>query len=72
MFEACEDVVGKLNLVDVVQRLGIDHHFEDQIISALEDIHTAKFNSTNLHEVSLRFRLLRQKGFLVTPGMRTK
>lgn len=66
MFQDCKNVVDKTNLVDVVQRLGIDHHFEEQIATALASIHSAEFNSSSsLHEAALRFRLLRQQGFWV-------
>jgi hypothetical protein len=69
MFQACKNVVDKTNLVDVVQRLGIDHHFEEQIATALASIHSAEFNSSSsLHEAALRFRLLRQQGFWVPAG----
>ncbi|KAG2551935.1 tau-cadinol synthase-like isoform X1 [Panicum virgatum] len=67
LFEACKNVVEKLDLVDVLQRLGIDHHFQEQIATTLSIIHNQRdeFNSSDLHEVSLRFRLLRQHGFWV-------
>nr|UIB01639.1 tau-cadinol synthase [Cymbopogon martinii] len=65
-FEACNDLVEKMNLVDVLQHLGIDHHFKEQIAAALNDIQEAEFNSSSLHEVSLRFRLLRQHGLWVS------
>lgn len=58
MFQACKNAVEKMNLVDVIQRLGVEHHFEEQI--------TTEFNSPSLHEVALRFRLLRQQGFGVS------
>ncbi|KAF8701686.1 hypothetical protein HU200_033452 [Digitaria exilis] len=67
MFQARKSVVDKMNLVDVVQRLGIDHHFEEQIATTLANIHSSEFNCSNLHEVALRFRLLRQQGFWVPP-----
>nr|AJP67537.1 (E, E)-farnesol/(E)-nerolidol synthase [Phyllostachys edulis] len=67
LFDACEDVVEKMNLVDALQRLGIDHHFEDKIITTLSRIQSAELNSPSLHEVALRFRLLRQQGFWVSP-----
>ncbi|CAO2201450.1 unnamed protein product [Urochloa humidicola] len=66
MFQSSKNVVEKLNLVDVVQRLGIDHHFDEQIATALASIHSSDFNSSSLHEVGLRFRLLRQQGFWVS------
>jgi len=70
LFEACKNVVEKLDLVDVLQRLGIDHHFQEQIATTLSIIHNQsdEFNSSDLHEVCLRFRLLRQHGFWVPAG----
>ncbi|RLN42001.1 hypothetical protein C2845_PM01G14960 [Panicum miliaceum] len=65
LFEACRNVVEKLDLVDVLQRLGIDRHFQEQIATTLSSIHRDEFNSSNLHEAALRFRLLRQHGFWV-------
>uniref|UniRef100_A0A0E0JL29 Terpene synthase metal-binding domain-containing protein n=1 Tax=Oryza punctata TaxID=4537 RepID=A0A0E0JL29_ORYPU len=71
MFEACrDDVVEQMNLVDVLPRLGIDHHFEEQINTTLRNIHSTEFYSSNLHEVTFRFRLLRQQGYWVSPGAR--
>lgn len=69
LFQACDDVVGKMNLVDAIQHLGINHLFEEQIDTALSDIHGSEFNSSNLHEVALRFRLLREHGLWVSPGI---
>jgi len=68
LFQNYKNIVEKMNLVDVLQRLGIDHHFEEQITTTLHSIHNADFNSGSLNEVSLRFRLLRQQGFWVPPG----
>ncbi|TVU47047.1 hypothetical protein EJB05_06625, partial [Eragrostis curvula] len=67
LFEACTTIVDQLNLVDTLQHLSIDHHFTEQIRSMLSIIHAGEFNSTCLHEVALRFRLLRQQGFRVSP-----
>lgn len=72
MLEVCkDDVVKQMNLVDVLQRLGIDHHFEEQIDTILKNIHRAEFNSSDLYEVALRFRLLRKQGYWVSPGTYT-
>ncbi|XP_034570344.1 tau-cadinol synthase isoform X2 [Setaria viridis] len=68
LFEACKNVVEKMDLVDVLQHLGIDHHFKEQIATTLSSIHRGEFNSSSLHEVALRFRLLRQHGFWVSAG----
>ncbi|KAF8728667.1 hypothetical protein HU200_017938 [Digitaria exilis] len=67
LFEACTTTAEQLKLVDTLQHLSIDHHFNTQILAVLSSIHGTEFNSTCLHEVSLRFRLLRQQGFWVSP-----
>lgn len=61
-------LVEKMNLLDTLQRLGIDHLFEDQINTAITEIHETEFNSCSLYEVALRFRLLREHGLWVSPG----
>ena len=68
LFEACKDDVEKMNLVDIIQHLGIDRHFKEQIYTTLNNIQGAEFNSSSLHEVSLHFRLLRLHGFRVSAG----
>lgn len=68
MFRACKNIVEKLDLVDVIQHLGIDHHFKEEISTTLTNIHSAQFKSSSLHEVALRFRLLRQQGLWVSAG----
>ncbi|XP_047051048.1 tau-cadinol synthase-like [Lolium rigidum] len=72
ILEACTTTVDKLNLVDTLQHLSIDHHFDEQIISILRNIHASESNSSNLHEVALRFRLLRQHGLWVSPDVFNK
>ena len=69
LFEACTTPVEQLELVDTLQHLSIDHHFKKQILDILSSIHDIEFNSTCLHEVTLRFRLLRQQGLWVSPGI---
>lgn len=69
LFEDSKDIVEQMNLVDTVQHLGIGHHFEQQIADALHKMQHTKFNSSSLHEVSLRFRLLREHGLWVSPGL---
>uniref|UniRef100_A0A7N0V1J6 Uncharacterized protein n=1 Tax=Kalanchoe fedtschenkoi TaxID=63787 RepID=A0A7N0V1J6_KALFE len=58
-----------LAAVDFIQRLGIDHHFQDDIKSILtkqhlewEDTH----QQAELYQVALCFRLLRQHGYTVS------
>jgi tRNA splicing endonuclease len=58
-----------MNLVDSIQHLGIVHLFQEQIEDALMSIHESEFRSSSLYEVALRFRLLREHGFWVPPGI---
>ncbi|XP_056163075.1 (-)-germacrene D synthase-like isoform X1 [Syzygium oleosum] len=71
------DVVDKpsqmLHLIDEIQRLGIDYHFEREIDEQLEQIHKSysqpdhgDFMGDDLHMVALMFRLLRQQGFNIS------
>ncbi|KAF8030060.1 hypothetical protein BT93_E2476 [Corymbia citriodora subsp. variegata] len=67
------DSLESLVMVDAVQRLAIDYHFEDEIEAILRRhflISTSRSQShrvdaDNLHEAALRFRLLRQEGYPV-------
>ncbi|KAG6639617.1 hypothetical protein CIPAW_10G113400 [Carya illinoinensis] len=56
-------------MINAIQRLGIDYHFEEDIDAILKGQY-AKYIAhgdcgQNLHEVALRFRLLRQRGYYV-------
>uniref|UniRef100_A0A2C9UAV1 (+)-delta-cadinene synthase n=1 Tax=Manihot esculenta TaxID=3983 RepID=A0A2C9UAV1_MANES len=57
-----------LNLVDLIQRLGVSYHFENEITEALQQIFMDDSGTydDDLHNVALRFRLLRQQGFNVS------
>uniref|UniRef100_A0A7N0V934 Terpene synthase N-terminal domain-containing protein n=1 Tax=Kalanchoe fedtschenkoi TaxID=63787 RepID=A0A7N0V934_KALFE len=64
----------QLELVDDLQRLGLEYHFENEIKTLLHEIY-GKFcitrehrNQTDLHTAALAFRLLRQHGHPVTQG----
>ncbi|OQU83527.1 hypothetical protein SORBI_3005G130450, partial [Sorghum bicolor] len=59
-----------LTLVDALERLGIDHLFQQQIDAAMCRVHSKETeftagSSMELHMSALRFRLLRQHGFFV-------
>ncbi|XP_023737000.1 (3S,6E)-nerolidol synthase 1 isoform X2 [Lactuca sativa] len=61
-----------LMMIDALQRLAIDYHFEDEINLILERrnmqyTNTDFFQHQNLYEISLCFRILRQNGFFVLP-----
>ncbi|KAF0911899.1 hypothetical protein E2562_012726 [Oryza meyeriana var. granulata] len=64
-------VADTVTLVDVLERLGIDNHFRDEIAAALHLVHreeqkltTGADDGDQLHIAFLRFRLLRQHGLL--------
>ncbi|CAN1169635.1 Probable terpene synthase 3 [Linum perenne] len=63
-----EKLSEKLNLIDVMERLGIGYHFESEIEEQLQKIYN---NGGNVNEiadlstVALMFRLLRQHGYNV-------
>ncbi|CAN0903586.1 Sesquiterpene synthase TPS2 [Linum grandiflorum] len=62
-------VLEKLNLVDVVQRLGMGYHFEEEIQQLLQQVYQDEdVDDFDLQTVSLRFRLLRQYGIDVLSG----
>nr|UNI81647.1 terpene synthase 4 [Stevia rebaudiana] len=59
-----------IELIDVVQRLGVAYHFEDEIEECLTRIYVMYgdkwINEDSLQSTSLWFRLLRQQGFKVS------
>ena len=68
--ESFEDLI----MVDALQRLAIDYHFEDEIDLILRRRYvqvnnTDLFEQQNLYHVSLCFRILRQNGFYMSVGL---
>ncbi|CAN1252687.1 (-)-germacrene D synthase [Linum perenne] len=63
-----EQLSERLNLIDVVERLGIGYHFEPEIEEQLQQIYNGgDVNETaDLSTVALQFRLLRQHGYNAT------
>ncbi|CAJ2654923.1 unnamed protein product [Trifolium pratense] len=66
-----EENVEILELIDIVKRLGLNYHFEEEIGEAIDRfLSLEKFNNTiihtSLHETALRFRLLRDYGYDVS------
>ncbi|KAL1560787.1 Trehalose-6-P synthase/phosphatase complex synthase subunit [Salvia divinorum] len=66
------DSTHKMELIDAIQRLGVEYHFEKEIEESLQHIHD-KYNLQNwkdtnddLRIVALRFRLLRQQGYNIS------
>ncbi|KAK9025817.1 hypothetical protein V6N11_038672 [Hibiscus sabdariffa] len=67
LVEHFDDSNEKLALIDAVQRLGVNYHFEKEIEDALEAIyHDDNEAGNDLRATSLRFRLLREHGFDVS------
>ncbi|PHU26554.1 Trans-alpha-bergamotene synthase [Capsicum chinense] len=63
----------QLELIDILQRLGIDYHFEEEIDRVLKQIyvnynkrdHHNGLKNEELYATALEFRLLRQQGYHV-------
>ncbi|XVF87632.1 hypothetical protein PTKIN_Ptkin18bG0135700 [Pterospermum kingtungense] len=71
--EVGEDHFEGLAMIDAIQRLGIDHHFQFEIENVLQKQYilacTNGGHNHDLHEAALRFRLLRQEGYFVPAGV---
>ena len=68
-----ELVVRKLELVDTLQRIGVDYHYKKEIDELLRDVvnnpqHEEGCDDDELYVVSLRFYLLRKHGYNVSSG----
>ncbi|KAJ8765354.1 hypothetical protein K2173_012051 [Erythroxylum novogranatense] len=55
----------QLELIDCLQRLGVDYHFEDEIDMILKRIYNDKLKDKSSYHRALEFRLLRQHGYRV-------
>ncbi|XP_059439321.1 (3S,6E)-nerolidol synthase 1-like [Corylus avellana] len=64
-----DDPFESLNMINAVQRLGIDYYFQQEIEAILHSQYLKYIAHGDcgheLHEVALRFRLLRQQGYHV-------
>lgn len=61
----------KLNLIDIIERLGLSYHFSNEIEDQLQIIFSNKLENNgngDLSILALQFRLLRQHGFTVSSG----
>nr|QPL17964.1 terpene synthase [Lathyrus odoratus] len=65
MFKKMENEVDQLEFIDVLQRLGVDYHFTNEIRNMLDNIYSTETSNlkNNLYATALKFRLLRQHGY---------
>jgi hypothetical protein len=67
---ATSNLVQKMELVDTLQRIGVDYHYKEEIDDLLCSVYDDKDGgSDNLYITSLRFYLLRKHGYRVSSGM---
>ncbi|XP_062201539.1 alpha-terpineol synthase, chloroplastic-like isoform X3 [Phragmites australis] len=59
----------RLQLIHVLERLCLDHLFEEEINDALIQIKTADVSDCDLHTVAMWFYLLRKYGYRVIPDV---
>ncbi|KAF8409447.1 hypothetical protein HHK36_005523 [Tetracentron sinense] len=72
MFENTVEPLAQLELIDVLQRLGVSYHFEGEIKRTLDTIYSSRNNKwmeDDLYATALHFRLLRQHGYQVPQGV---
>ncbi|OMO72194.1 hypothetical protein COLO4_27753 [Corchorus olitorius] len=67
LFDSTKEPRDQLDLINTIQRLGLAHHFEDEIKHVLSQLVHPDI-ADDLPTVALQFRLLRQNGFFVTTG----
>ncbi|KAM7262380.1 hypothetical protein ACFE04_021457 [Oxalis oulophora] len=70
MLHNVDDLLLQLELIDILGRLGLAYHFEDQIKLIMNNIHYHfdNWRQDNVYSKALGFRLLRQYGYKVTAG----
>ncbi|MED6120574.1 hypothetical protein PIB30_022091 [Stylosanthes scabra] len=68
--------IAKVYLIDLICHLGIQYHFEkeiDKVLQQIQNTHTKNGEiiilEDNLRSIALRFRLLRQHGYHVSPNV---
>ncbi|KAK9092178.1 hypothetical protein Syun_027089 [Stephania yunnanensis] len=59
--------LAKFELIEALQRLGIRYFFEEEIEKVLMNGHEIITSKEGLHVAALRFKLLRQQGYRVSP-----
>ncbi|KAK7243786.1 hypothetical protein RIF29_38598 [Crotalaria pallida] len=65
MLSKVVDQLDQLELIDILQRLGVAYHFNNEIMNILDSVYnmdTSKWKN-NLYATALKFRILRQHGY---------
>lgn len=69
---AANQITNALDLIITLQRLGLDHHYENEISELLRFVYTSSdYDDKDLYVVSLRFYLLRKHGHCVSSDVFT-
>ncbi|KAG6654989.1 myrcene synthase, chloroplastic-like [Carya illinoinensis] len=68
MLHKMVDPLKQVEMIDILQRLGVSYHFEDKIQTILDKIHSTHYGGgvckeQSLYATALEFRLLRQKRY---------
>nr|KYP31585.1 (+)-delta-cadinene synthase isozyme XC14 [Cajanus cajan] len=74
MFQASvnQNIIDKLNLIDLIQRFGVSYQFQQEINQALKQINDSFNEDENHHSLALLFRLLRQQGYQISSSIFNK
>ncbi|CAN1730513.1 Alpha-terpineol synthase, chloroplastic [Linum perenne] len=64
-------MIKRLEMIDDIQRLGLAYHFQTEILKVLETAITSSYDE-GLYGCALRFRLLRQAGFMISQDIFNK
>ena len=73
MLHKVVDPLEQLELIDILQRLGLSNHFEGEMKRILEGLYNNDqggdtWRKENLYATTLKFRLLRQHGYNISQG----
>ena len=72
MLQKVVDPLEQLELIDILQKLGLSYHFECEMKRMLEVLynndHGDEWKEENLYAIALKFRLLRQHGYRASEG----
>lgn len=69
LLDATIDPAAKMNLINLLERLSLSYHFENEIEGQLEQLFDARPNldvsDFDLYTIALQFRIFRQHGYRV-------